>query len=113
MQCGNAAGVVAAHGVSDNVDALEPEGIPECREVVDERLPRVVVAVGALAVTALVEHEHPVTGGTDPLDDGLVRLRVQEHAVEEHDDGCRRITPFLIPEARAVQVEEVSVPTAG
>ena len=50
-------------------------------------------------MTALVEHEHAPAGGTDPLDDRLIGLRVQEHAVEEHNDGRRRIAPLLVPEA--------------
>ena len=72
MQRSKATGVVAAHGVPNDVDATEPEGIPKRSEVGDERLPRVVVAVSALTVTALVEHEHPVSGGADPLDDRLI-----------------------------------------
>ena len=65
VQRGEATCRVAAHGVTHDVDGTEIERRPERCEVVDERLPRVVVTVSALTVAALVEHEHTVPACAD------------------------------------------------
>jgi len=94
-------------GMSNDINTPEVQGVPEAFQIVFARLPRVVVAVVRLAVTALI-HDHDSTAAVAyPLRDRVVGVGLHQHAVQEYDRLSASITPIAKAKPQPVKHHEL------